>query len=265
MQATSESVTTFLKLFTPQVQTSSPLSLSSLLKAWFAACTLLLLAACGGSGPNDTVAAAAPTLEISSDISGVASGPLTVRFEFSADVAPFPSGSLPFTLRGGRQVPGSFTSLSGREFTVIITPNANASGAIELSVPTGAFSDASGRVSNTSAYNFAQAFDTVISPTVPWVEISSNLQGIANGPITLTFSFNMDVGSSFTSDKLILGDLTAGNLIKLTPTIYTLVVTPPANSLGTAIVTLPEGAVAGAVSGQPNTRDFGYVFFYQMP
>ncbi len=265
MQATANPVTTFVKLLTPQVRSSSPIGLSSLLRAWFAACTLMLLAACGGSGPNDTVATTAPTLEISSNISGIASGPVTIHFQFSAGVAPFPSGSLPFTLRGGRQVPGSFTSLSAREFTVIITPNANTSGAIELSVPPGAFSDATGRVSNTSAYNFAQAFDTAISPTVPWVDISSNLQGSANGPITLTFSFNMDVGSSFTLDKLILGDLTAGNLIKLSPTVYTLVVTPPANSRGTAIVTLPEGAVTDALSGLPNTRDFGYVFFYQMP
>lgn len=240
--------------------------LRSLLVTWLVAGLGLTLSGCGGGGPKDDQSPAiAPTLDISSNISGTASGPVTVRFLFGADVASFASGSLPFALRGGRQSPGSFTALSAREFTTVIIPNANTTGAIELSVPPGAFADSTTLASNTQAYTFSQSFDTVIPPTEPWVDVTSNIQGTAQGPFTLNFTFNMDVGSSFTASKLVLGELTPSLLVKLSATVYTLVVTPPANSQGLALVTLPEGAVTGAVSGQSNSRDFSFVFFFNTP
>jgi hypothetical protein len=254
-------VHTFHFFFTPLLRSL----LLTWLLTWLVAGLGLTLSGCGGGPKDDQLSATAPTLDISSNISGTASGPVTVRFVFSADVASFASGSLPFALRGGSQSPGSFTALSAREFTAAIIPNTNTTGAIELSVPPGAFADSTTRASNTQAYTFSQSFDTVIPPTEPWVDVASNVQGTAREPFTLTLTFNMDVGSSFTTSKLVLGELTPGLLVKLSPTVYTLVVTPPANSQGLALVTLPEGAVTGAVSGQSNSRDFGFVFFYNTP
>ncbi len=124
-------------------------------------CTTLL-AACGGGSDEVvvTVPAVAPTLIISSSAGALAGGAFTVRFEFSAPVAAFPSGSLPFALQGGRQLAGSFKALSATVFTVGIEPNAQSNGNVLLSVPAGAFADATGKASNTVAYTLTQAYDT---------------------------------------------------------------------------------------------------------
>ena len=61
-----------------------------------------LLAACGGGGSGDAVPvvpAVAPTLTITSSAGELAGSVFTVRVEFSAPVATFPSGSLPFALQ----------------------------------------------------------------------------------------------------------------------------------------------------------------------
>jgi hypothetical protein len=100
----------------------------------------------------------APDLTISSNVAGSASGPVTLRFKFSADVAVFPSGSLPFTMTGAKTVANSFAKLSASEFTTVIQSNVNGTGMIGITVPVGAFSDSTGRASNTKSYPFSRAW-----------------------------------------------------------------------------------------------------------
>ncbi len=70
--------------------------------------------------------------------------------------------------------------------------------------------------------------------TAPTVSITSNAGvATATGPVTFTFTFSEDVGTSFTLADITVAGGTAGQLTKVDATHYTLVVTPPANSSGT--------------------------------
>ncbi len=118
----------------------------------------------------------------------------------------------------------------------MVTPPADTSGTIDVSVPAGDAADLSG---NTSAGPVAttQAFNTAVAPSVV---ISDNAAGTASGPVTFTFTFSEAV-NGFTA-----GDVTVTNGTKGAFTgsngdsVYTLVVTPPAGSTGTIDVSVPR-------------------------
>jgi hypothetical protein len=226
----------------------------------------LALPGCGGTiGDSEPDAGAAPTLDITSSAPGTASGAITLRFGFSADTAAFVGGTLPFSLRGGRVRSGTFVRVSARESTVVIEPNANAQGVIELSVPAGAFFEASGRNANTVAYNFSQAYDTRLPATEPGATLTPNVSGTARGAFVLTITFNLDVGDSFALADLLVGDAAPSGFTKASGTEYRVTLTPPAAATGILIVTLPAGAVTAPSSGQSNGRDYSLAVFYATP
>lgn len=226
-------------------------------------CTTLLVACGGGSDDAVVVQAVAPSLTISSSAGALAGAVFTVRFEFSAAVAAFPTGSLAFALQGGRQVAGSFKSLSATVFTVDIEPNTQSSGNVLLTVPAGAFADATGKASNTVPYSFAQAYNTVLPDTEPRVEIKSALAGDATGPFTLNIAFNLDVGDSFALADLKVTGATASALTKVSGTAYTVLLTPPTGTGGLAIVELLQGSVTAVSSGVVNGRSWAFGFWYR--
>lgn len=225
-------------------------------------CTTVL-AACGGGGSDVQTPAVAPTLTLTSNAGAVAGGVFTVRFEFSAAVAAFPTGSLAFALQGGRQVAGSFKSLSATVFTVDIEPNAQAASTLLLTVPAGAFADATGKASNTVPYSFAQAYNTVLPDSEPRVDMKSALAGDATGPFTVNITFNLDVGDSFALADLEVTGATASALTKLSGTDYTVVLTPPTGTSGLATVELLQGSVTAVSSGQVNGRGWAFGFWYR--
>ena len=92
------------------------------------------------------------------------------------------------------------------------------------------------------------------SDTVPpTVTITSSAAGTsAAGPVTLTFTFSEDVGSSFTSDDVVVSGATAGAWTKLDALRYTLVVTPPAGAAGSLSVSVAGGRFNDA-AGNANT------------
>jgi len=117
-----------------------------------------LLAACGGGGdasaPLDTVA---PSLAISDNVSAAtATGPVTFTFTFSEAVADFDASDI--VVAGG--TPGAFAiSGTGRIATLVVTPSANTTGTIQVSVAAPRYTDVSGNANTTSA-TASQAFDT---------------------------------------------------------------------------------------------------------
>ena len=228
-------------------------------------CTTLLAACGGGSDDVVVVPAVAPTLTISSSAGALAGAAFTVRFEFSAAVAAFPSGSLPFALQGGRQVAGSFKALSATVFTVGIEPNAQSNGNVLLSVPAGAFADATGKASNTVAYTLTQAYDTRVPDTEPRADMATATPGDATGPFTVNISFNLDVGDSFTLADLQVTGAIASALTKLSATAYTVLLTPPAGSTGLKLATveLLQGSVTAVASGVANSRGWAFGFWYR--
>jgi hypothetical protein len=228
-------------------------------------CTTLLAACGGGSDEVVVVPAVAPTLTISSSAGALAAAAFTVRFEFSAPVAAFPSGSLPFALQGGRQVAGSFKALSATVFTVGIEPNAQSNGNVLLSVPAGAFADATGKASNTVAYTLTQAYDTRVPDTEPRADMATATPGDATGPFTVNINFNIDVGDTFTLADLQVTGATASALTKLSATAYSVLLTPPAGSTGLKLATveLLQGSVTAVASGVANSRGWAFGFWYR--
>ena len=60
----------------------------------------------------------------------------------------------------------------------------------------------------------------------------------ASGAVTFTFTFSEDVGSSFVAEDVLVTGGTAGTLTKVSETVYTLAVTPPADAAGTLSVSV---------------------------
>ena len=257
--------------FTPRpgshCRAAQPVHPMSRLRRSLVLCAPVLLAACGG-GSDDAGGAtplpAEPTLEISSSTPDTAGGPFTLYLHFSALVTfNGQSGTLPFAVSGGK-VSGALSQISPTLYAQSFIPNANAQGAVEVKLGPGAFSDASGRVSNSVNYSYSQPFDPVLPDTVPWVDMKA-LSPTIIGPFNVRITFNLDVGSSFTLSDLIVSGASATGLVRVDSTTWLLNLVPPTATSGIAIVQLPEGSVTAVSSGLANDRDWSFAFPYRTP
>ncbi len=95
----------------------------------------------------------------------------------------------------------------------------------------------------------------VVTPdtTPPSVSIFNNAgAAMVTGPVTFSFVFSEDVGSSFdVTDVVVIGG-TAGTLTKVSATQYTLVLTPAANAVGSLDVSIAAGKFSD-LAGNANT------------
>jgi len=137
------------------------------------------LTACGGGGTTpDTTA---PTVTITDNVSGTANGDVTFTFTFSEVVTGFEASDV--TVTNG--TPGTFSMGSdGMSATLVVTPTANTTGTIEVSIATSSFADTSGNNNSVSA-NASQAFNT--STTNPNPPSTANIATFDEGnPPTVT-------------------------------------------------------------------------------
>ncbi len=120
----------------------------------------ILISACGGAETADTTA---PTVTISDSVAAAtASGPVTFTFTFSEDVGTsFAAEDI--TVTGGTA--GAFTKVSGTVATLVVTPTANATGNVTVSVAAAKFRDLANN-DNTVAASASQAYDTTTAPPV---------------------------------------------------------------------------------------------------
>lgn len=92
-----------------------------------------------------------------------------------------------------------------------------------------------------------------IDSTPPTVAVTDNVSGAtATGTVTFRFTFSEDVGTSFTSSSYAVTGGTPGTLTKVSNTVYTLDVVPPATSAGTITVSVAAGAFSD-LAGNLNT------------
>ena len=92
-----------------------------------------------------------------------------------------------------------------------------------------------------------QPTGAVVDAAAPVVTITNNISAeTATGPITFTFSFNRDVGTTFTADDVSVTGGTKGAFTRLSGTGATLVVTPEANTTGTVQVSVAANSVTAA-------------------
>ncbi len=138
-----------------------------------AAATSLLVTACGGGDasppPGSSVINAgttapapdtkAPTVTIFDDTpAATATGPVTFTFVFSKDVgASFTASDVVVT--GGTA--GVFTKVSATQATLLVTPTANTTGTVNVSVAASTFSDLAGN-SNSAGATAQQAYNTIV-------------------------------------------------------------------------------------------------------
>lgn len=138
---------------------------STLAAASAAAVLALTLTACGGGNgeapPQPTAAvvdAAAPVVTITNNVSAeTATGPITFTFSFNRDVGTtFTADDVAVT--GGTK--GAFTRLSGTGATLVVTPDANTTGTVQVSVAANSVTAATG--TGNAAVSASKAFNTVI-------------------------------------------------------------------------------------------------------
>lgn len=104
-----------------------------------------------------------PVASLTSSAAGsTASGDVTLTFSFSKDVgSSFDADDV--TVTGGRK--GTFTRVDGSRATLVVTPDADSAGNLEIAVAAGSFADGAGR-SSTAAATLTQAYNTRTGPTL---------------------------------------------------------------------------------------------------
>jgi hypothetical protein len=199
----------------------------------------------GNSAATQSVQAVdtkAPSVAITDDTSGTAIGDVTYTFTFDEDVTGFTADDV--TVTGGTK--GDFTAVSASVYTLVVTPAADSTTNITVDVAAGVAKDAAEN-SNTIATQSVQSVDTVI----PTVAITDDTGGTATGDVTYTFTFSEDV-SGFTIDDITVSGGTKGVFSTVSASVYTLVVTPTADS--TTNITVDVAAnVATDAAGNNNT------------
>ncbi|MBF0471281.1 MAG: hypothetical protein HQL48_07875 [Gammaproteobacteria bacterium] len=102
-----------------------------------------------------TIDSEAPSVTITDDTFGVATGNVTFSFTFSEDVTGFTSDDI--TVTGGTK--GTFTEVNAQSYTLEVTPSTNSTTDITVDVAGGVAEDGSGN-RNTAAVQSVQAVDT---------------------------------------------------------------------------------------------------------
>ncbi len=224
---------------------------------------LALLVGCGGGNTEKDDDPVVPTLQISSDVPGAATGTFTVRFTFSAAVSNFAVNRILIT--NGFLGSAALVKLSDTVYTLAVTPTANRQDILTVQVLAGAFKDSTGQVSSTVAYTFGQRIDTVVVNNEPTLTITHNVTGDqATAPVTFTFTFSTDVGTTFSADDIVLsaGTVTAFN--RVSGLVCTAVVTLPAGTHGVLLLEVNAGAFV-STGGVASQQDYSAGVFFAIP
>jgi len=206
------------------------------------------------TNPQPTPDTTAPTLSISDSEAGTAKGPVLFSLSFSEPVSDFDLSKLSIT--GGTA--SSFKQAGANQYTVVVTPNANSTADIVLTVAQGSVRDLGGN-SLASAVSASQAVNTVFDPitnpqptpdtAAPTLSISDSEASTAKGPVLFSLNFSEPV-SDFDLSKLSLTGGTASSFKQAGANQYTVVVTPNANSTADIVLTVAQGSVQPVASNK---------------
>jgi hypothetical protein len=163
---------------------------------------------------------------------GVATSDITYTFTFLEPVSGFTVEDV--TVTNGTK--GTFTQVSEKVYTLVITPTDEVVGSVEVNVAAGVLTDIKGNTNVASAYS-AQAIDT----KNPVATITDNSESTATSDVTYTFTFNEDV-TGFTIDDIEVLNGTKGTFTALSTSVYTLVVTPDSEKVGNIIISIAANA-----------------------
>lgn len=139
----------------------------------------LLLVGCGGKSSKSTpppapVDTTPPTLAISGTSASAITAPVTVTFTFSEDVgSSFTLGDI--TVTNGSPA-ATLIKVNPTHYTLIVSPPADTTGSMQISVAAGSFSDLAGNA-NLAAATASQSFNTVVGP-VSYSALDFNTPGL---------------------------------------------------------------------------------------
>ena len=154
-----------------------------------------------------------PSVSITSDTNGTATGDVTYTFSFSEDVSGFTADHI--TVTGGSKQDGSFSG-SGDTYSIVVTPtDATQAGTITVDVDAGVATDAAGN-SNIAATQFTQAFDTK-APSSPSPQTQAALPSDLS-PTTSPSQKTSPVSPLITSPLQAAASKTAPSPVRATPT-----------------------------------------------
>lgn len=192
--------------------------------------------------PNGAASAApqavdtiAPTVTITDNTPGTATGPVIYALAFSENVTGLQSSD--FTVTNG-----SITNVSGsgNQYTVAVAPDTDAAGQLSLTLNAGAVVDSAGNTNGQTA-----AADQPFNTRAPTVTITDNVPGTANlatGAIAYTLNFSRAVTGLAVDDFTVINGTVTG--VSGSGSQYTVTVAPNANAEGSVSFALKAGAVA---------------------
>ncbi len=195
-----------------------------------------------GAGNGNTVSAAtgniridtiAPTVSITGLPSGEENDPFNLTITFSEDVTGFATGDL--TVTG--EASATAVSGSGSSYTATITPNANKEGDVTVKVKADTVIDAAGNNNTASATTNNIHIDT-IAPT-PTITAPTTDQ---NGDFDVEVDFGEPVSNFVVGDLTVAGANKASSWKSSTARKYTMTLTPTTADGSTGTVTIDVNA-----------------------
>jgi hypothetical protein len=177
-----------------------------------------------------------PTLSITDNINGLATGAINYTFTFSEAVTGFSADDV--TVVGGTK--GTLTGAAGgTTYGLIVTPLADSTATITVDVAANSVTDLAKNGNVAAAQNVQ-----LVNTHNPAIVITDDYPGVvhANDQVVYTFTFNQPV-TGFESSDIVVVNGTKGAFVALNQTTYTLVVTAPGSSVsGNISVNVAAGA-----------------------
>jgi len=203
------------------------------------------------AGNNNTAATqstqavdtAVPTVVITDDTTGTATGDVIYTFTFSEAVTGFIADDI--TVSGGSK--GSFTAVSGSVYTLVVTPDASSTANITVNVAANVATDAAGN-NNIAATQSIQTVDTVL-PSVTITSDKTSLKADETATITIVLS---EASSDFNIGDISVTGGELSNFVATSSTQYSVLFTPTANSETNATLDINADTFTDA-AGNGNT------------
>ena len=210
----------------------------------------LVTDAAGNDNPmSEAVSVDIDTAPPTATITGVPStdqnGAFDLTITFSEDVTGFATGDLTVTGEATATAVAA-VGTSKKEYTATITPNVGKEGDVTVQVNANAVTDAAGNNNTASSATGNIRIDT-IAPTATISGVPTTEQ---NGAFTFTITFNEDVTGFAATDLTVTGPATA--TLAGSGSSYTATITPNANAEGFVTVQIPAAAVED-LAGNVNT------------
>ncbi|WP_347247595.1 DUF4347 domain-containing protein [Zoogloea sp.] len=136
-----------------------------------------------------TLSLLTPTLDITDDTPGSAAGPVTFTFQFSEGVSGFTVDDI--TVTNGSK--GSFSSIDADTYTLVVTPDADSSGDIGVTVASHVATGTSTGRGNADA-SATQPFNTTVAAAAPSLTINADALATSRSPV-ITGTTNLPAGA----------------------------------------------------------------------